>query len=129
MENWSDRLTDARGFWDVAETVNDDAHAKQAASNAILACIAGNDAVCLFLGGRRAKGESHIEAARVLQDVCRGTRWEQESPARARQLIEIIRQKNAAQYQGRPLSSSDVAKVMKQVERFLDWAERVVSSG
>jgi len=128
MQKWEDRLTDARNFWEVAETVNDGVHGKQAASNAILAAIAANDAVCLHVGGLQARGESHIEAAQVLQSVCKGTRWEQDARQRSRQLAEIIRHKNAAQYQGRPLSNPDAAKIMNQVARFIAWAEDVVSS-
>jgi hypothetical protein len=67
-------------FWEVAQTSDDSSHGNQAASNAILAAIAANDALCMHLAGLQPKGESHVEAARVLQAACRGTRWEAEAP-------------------------------------------------
>ena len=127
MPTWRDRLRDARNFWEVAETAHDPEHTNQAASNAALAVIAANDAVCLFLGRRKPGGQSHTEAARVLQAVCRGTKWEQDAAQRSRQLTELLRQKNAAQYDGRLFTAEETDRVMRQAERFLDWAEALLS--
>ncbi len=113
-------------FWEVAQTADDSSHGNQAASNAILAAIAANDALCMHLAGLQPKGESHVEAARVLQAACRGTRWEAEAPRRARQLTEALGLKNAAQYEGKALTRAQVAGVMKRVERYLEWVEEVL---
>jgi hypothetical protein len=126
MPRWQDRLRDAQRFLDVAQAANGPEYTNQAASNAILAMIAGNDAICLYLGSRQPVGESHTEAARMLQEVCRGTRWEQAAAQRSRQLLDLLRQKNAAQYHGRPLTRENVDRIMRQVERFVEWAEEVV---
>ena len=126
MTSWQDRLRDARGFWDVAETVLDPVHLNQAATNAILAVIAANDAVCLYLGQRRPQGKSHTDAARVLQEVCRGTRWEEEAAARSRQLVDVLRDKTAIQYDGRSLTPAEAERLMKQALRFIEWAESVL---
>jgi len=126
MSTWADRRRDARGFWEVAQAAHDPAHAPQAAANAILAVIAANDAICLYLAGRQPHGRSHTEAAQVLREVCRGTPWEQAAGQRAQQLLEVLRQKNAAQYQGRDLSPAQAAKIMRQAERFLTWAQEVL---
>jgi HEPN domain-containing protein len=126
LSTWRDRLRDARNFWEVAEAAHDPEHTNQAAGNAVLAVVAANDAVCLFLGRRKPGGQSHTEAARVLQEVCRGTKWEQDAAQRSRQLAELLRQKNAAQYGGRPFTAEEADRVMRQSERFLDWAERLL---
>ncbi len=128
MATWQDRLRDARGFWEVAEAFNDPDHRNQAASNAILALIAANDAVCLRLIQQRPRGESHAEATQLLQQACRDTVWEREAAAKSRQFLEVIRHKAAVQYEGRLLSSADLQKIMKQVQRFLDWAEEVFAA-
>ena len=128
MPDWRNRLRDAWGFLDVAEAVDDESHGNQVASNAILAIIASNDAICMCLGQRKPGGASHAEASQVLQDVCRGTKWEAEASIKARQLLEVIRQKNAAQYNGVPLSPDVVARIIKQTQRFLTWAEDVIES-
>jgi hypothetical protein len=127
MATWQGFLKEARLFWDVAELANDPAHANQAVSNAILAAIAANDAVCLFFIDERPSGQSHVEAARLLRKACKGTQWEEESAQRSRQLADILQQKSASQYQGRPLSRDAAGRVMRQAHRFLQWAERVLA--
>jgi hypothetical protein len=126
VPSWEGRLRDARSFWEVAEAAHDPDHGNQAASNAILAAIAANDAVCLCLGERRASGDSHLEAAAVLQQVCQGTPWEQEAALKSKQLLEVIQHKEAAQYTGRRLRPEEVDRIMKQVERFLAWAQEIL---
>ena len=62
------RLEKARGFLLVAETALGD-HDDAAASNAALAAIAAGDAICGAALGRRAVGEDHREAGRLLNQV------------------------------------------------------------
>ena len=119
-------MRDARNFLDVAETASDPQHANQAASNAILAAIAANDAICIFLGKPQPGGQSHTEAARILREACKGTRWEDEAAPKVRQLLAIISHKNAAQYTGRLLSQETADRIIQQAERFLEWAEQIV---
>jgi hypothetical protein len=121
-------LRDAWGFLEVAQAANDERHGNQAASNAILAAIAANDAICLRRIGRRGHGESHVEAARVLQEACGASKWQAEAAVKARQLRQIIGLKNAAQYEGEPLGPAVVDRVIRQAKRFVEWADQVVSS-
>lgn len=126
MATWAGRLKDARNFLEVAEAVNDQEHGNQAASNAILAAIAANDAICLFLIQQQPSGTSHTEAVRLLEEACQGTRWEEEAARKVRQLADLIHQKNAAQYRGEALSPQVVARIMLQAERFIEWAAQIV---
>jgi len=126
MATWEGRLRDAHNFFEVAEAVNDQEHGNQAASNAILAAIAANDAICLFLAQQQSSGKSHTEAGRILQEACKGTRWEPEAARKARQLVGLIHHKNAAQYRGEALSPQVVDRVMQQAARFIEWAALIV---
>ena len=126
MADWQGHLKQARRFWEVAEAAHDPEHASQAVSNAVLAVIAANDAVCLYLLGEVPGGRSHGGAARLLQAACKGTRWEQEAATRARQFAQILREKNAAQYEGRLLAPETADRTMTQARRFLDWVDRVL---
>jgi hypothetical protein len=108
--------------------VDDADHGNQAASNAILAIIAANDAICMCLAQRKPSGAAHEQASRMLQEVCRGTRWEAEASVKARQLLEVVRQKSTAQYNGVPLAPDVVARIIKQTHRFVIWAEDVVGT-
>ena len=59
MATWQDRWRDAQGFWDLARAGYDpeSRYSNPAASNALMAVIAANDAVCLRLSRRQPKGE------------------------------------------------------------------------
>ena len=127
--SWQDHLTQARQFWATAQMAMDHEYANQAASNAILAVIAANDAVCVRLGAGRPAGDQHTEAAVAgLRATCRGTAWEKDAAEQGRRLVDIVGQKNAAQYYGRDISAEQADRIMKQAERFLGWVERVLKS-
>jgi hypothetical protein len=128
MATWQTRGQAARGFWDVAELAHGGQHVNQAAANAILAVIAANDAICMKLGRPQPKNQSHAEAARDLQAACRGTGFEREAAERSRQLVEILRHKNAAQYNSSPLTRDVAERIMTQAGRFIAWAETVVAT-
>jgi len=126
VADWQGFLRQAHRFFEVAEAAHDPEHASQAVSNAVHAVIAANDAVCLYQLAERPGGESHGEAGRFLQAACKGTRWEQEAATRARQFAQILREKNAAEYEGRLIAPETADRIMRQAKRFLDWAERVL---
>jgi hypothetical protein len=126
MTTWQDRLRDARRFWEVAEAALDPEHVNQAASNAILAVIAANDAVCLHLGEGKPAGRSHTEAATMLQEVCRGTMREADAARRSRQLVDILRLKTAVQYESRVLRADELKRLMSQARRFIEWAQTIL---
>lgn len=119
-------LAQALRFWEVAQAAHDPEHTSQAASVAVLAIIAANDAVVVALGGMVRKSRAHEEAGRALREACSGTRWEADASQKARQLAVVLSHKNAAQYEGRSLRPADVHRIMVQTERFIEWAARVV---
>lgn len=125
MATWQDRWRDAQGFWDLARTGYDpeSRYSNPAASNALVAVITANDAVCLRLSRRQPKGDSHAEAADFLKLACKGTAWEKDASERSRQLLAMLRQKTAVQYLGKPLPSDKIETLMKQAERFIEWAD------
>jgi hypothetical protein len=128
MATWRDRWRDAQAFWDLAQAGYDPAskYGNPAASVAIMAVIAANDAICLHLTRRQPKGDSHLEAADALKVACKGKVWEKAASERARQLLELLRQKNDAQYLGKPMAPDRVSKIMKQAARFMDWAASIL---
>ncbi|MCX7598905.1 MAG: hypothetical protein N2512_08580 [Armatimonadetes bacterium] len=107
----------------MAEGAQDKRYFNQAVSNAAHAAIAANDALCLFLTSRRPAGKSHAQAAAALQDACKGTRWAQEAPQRAKQFTDVLQPKNRAEYYGEPIDEETAERVVKQARRFLEWVE------
>lgn len=127
MPRWEAFLREARKFREVAREFDRPGYTNQAVSNAVHAVIAANDAVCLRLINERPGGESHSEAARVLMRACKGTPWEAEASQRGQQLAQVLQQKNASQYHGALLSAETAERAMKQAERFIEWAEEVLT--
>jgi hypothetical protein len=126
LDNWEGFVTQSRRFWEVAEAVNDPGHVNQAVSNAIHAVIAANDALCLRLMRRRPGGISHAAGARALQQACKGRPWEREAASHAHQYSQIVREKNAAEYEGQAINLESAQRIMTQSRRFLDWVEKVL---
>jgi HEPN domain-containing protein len=127
MATWQSFLKEARKFLEVAREFDRPRYGSQAVSNAVHAVIAANDAICLRLLNERPGGESHIDAVRVLTRACKGSPWEHEASQRGQQLSQVLQQKNVSQYQGVPLSDAVAGRVLKQAERFVEWAESVLS--
>jgi len=126
MATWQEFLSEARRFWEVAETAYDPDHINQAASQAIHAVIAANDALCMFLIQDRPAGESHTQAVQFLRRACAGTEWEQEAATRVRQFADVLQLRSAVEYQGRPIKRERAERLMKQAKRFVEWAETVL---
>ena len=93
-----------------------------------MAVIAANDAICLHLGHRQPKGESHADAVDALREACKGTQWEREAAEKSLQLLAMLRQKTAVQYLGKPVPGDTIAKTMKQAQRFMEWAADILPS-
>ena len=127
MPRWEEFLKEARKFREVAREFDRPGYTNQAVSNAVHAVIAANDAVCLRLINERPGGENHSEAVRVLMQACKGTPWEPEASQRGQQLTQVLQQKNASQYYGTLLPAAVAERVMKQADRFLEWAETVLA--
>jgi len=96
------------------------------ASAAVHAAICANDAVCLALSGERPSAKTHGEAVRLLKRVCKGTPFEAEASARARQLTDILSVKTEAEYSGQRVTERQAARVVEQARRFVRWAREVV---
>jgi hypothetical protein len=126
MATWQTRWESAKDFWEAAQLLHDGRHANSSATSAIMAAIAANDAICLRLSGRHPDGQSHTEAVAYLQEACQRSGMAEEGRERCRQLMGVLRHKNAAQYNSGPLTSETIERIMKQVERFMPWAESVL---
>ena len=94
MDTWQTRFTQARRFWTVAEALRDGPDfGNQAVSNAVLAVIAANDALCLHSGRSRLSGDSHTQAAEALEGALKGTPHEADAAKHAdtRPTVESMR--------------------------------------
>lgn len=126
MATWQDYLTQARRFWDVAQAVDAPGYHSQAVSNAVLAVIAANDALCLFRIGERARSDSHAEAITALKKACQGIALERQVAQRVRQLTDVLQQKSPSQYYGQQVHPDTTQRVMTQARRFIEWVEEIL---
>ncbi|NLT05381.1 MAG: hypothetical protein GXY03_03630 [Solirubrobacterales bacterium] len=119
------RLDQARHFLEVAEVVQDnelDASLSVAASLAILAGIAAADAACCVSLGRRARGQDHRDAERIVADVP-GVGADM-----AKALRRLLNLKDDAHYGMLYVSHANTTVALRGGRRLLELAERVVLS-
>ena len=88
--------------------------------NAVHACIAGCDAMCVYFLGRRHAGESHNEAATLFKTI--GSDDESVN-TNANRVARILGVKNFAEYEDRLVYRSEAEKVVINCERFLEYVK------
>ncbi len=89
-----------------ADRQGSSAEAQVAASNAVLAGIAASDALCGYAMGRRAAGQDHRDAVKLLAQV------RPDGPALSRKLSRLVTDKTQLQYGGY-CSRARAAEMMK----------------
>lgn len=123
------RLRKAREFWEQVATVRalaDDENlvATTVVSLSVLAGIAAADAICCLALGRHATGESHAEAARLIQSVEPGGK------SHARDLQVLVGLKTHAQYGADPPTIDDTRRARRTAGRLVAAAgERAAAGG
>jgi hypothetical protein len=117
------RLAQAERFLEAADVYNgeeDPNAANVSASNAVMAAIAASDAACSAALGKHAQGESHAEAAKLLEGVPHGGK------AAGQALTRAVAVKNKAQYGLIALSKTDRDLVYKQAVKLIAFAKAVL---
>ena len=91
------------------------------AINAIHACIAACDAMCVYFLGKRHAGEDHEEAANLFMTVKSGN---EDIKTNSNRLLRILRMKNMAEYEERLIYKGEAEKILKDCERFLEFIKK-----
>ena len=86
--------------------------------NAIHACIAGCDAMCVYFLGRRHAGESHNETATLFKTIDSN---DESINTNANRVARILSVKNFAEYEDRLVHRSEAEKVVINCGRFLEY--------
>jgi len=92
--------------------------------DAIHAAISAADAVTCALAGVRSTDPDHSRAADLLEEI--GPKGEVAS--HARQLRQLLANKNAVEYESRRTRAGEVSDSLKRAERLTEWASRVVTA-
>lgn len=85
------------------------------------ATISMSDAITVCRSGQRSTGESHREAATLLEEA---TGHSTEGAKYAARFLEIIRKKHEVAYEPRRFTEREAAEFAKQVERFVEWVKK-----
>lgn len=96
-----------------------------AAINAIHACIAACDAICVYFLGKRHVGESHDDAVNLFKTIKIGN---EDINTNANRIVRILHIKNLAEYEERLVDKSEAEKVLKDCERFLEYVKKELPS-
>ncbi len=88
--------------------------------SAIHAVIAASDAMCIYFLGKRNASESHNEAAALFKSI----KTDNEGISiNANRIAKILSIKNMAEYEDRLVFRPEAEKVLKDCERFLEYAK------
>lgn len=88
--------------------------------NAIHACIAASDAMCIYFLGKRNASESHNDAAALFKTIKAD---DEEINTNANRISRILGIKNMAEYEDRLVFRTETEKVLKDCERFLEYVK------
>lgn len=91
---------------------------------AIHAAISATDAVTCALAGIRSTDPDHSREADLLEEI--GPKGEVAS--HARQLRQLLANKNAVEYESRRTTTKEASDALKRAERFTGWASGIVAA-
>jgi hypothetical protein len=118
------RLAHARKFLEVAELVAGEAgdveYASAAAALAVLAGIAASDAACCVALGRRSRGQDHLQAVELVEQVAPG------GAQAAKALRRLLSLKDEAHYGLFDVGGQDLQAALRQAKTLVDFAGEVV---
>lgn len=120
------RLAQADAFLVAARLVIEDdtdtANAGVAASLAVLAGIAASDAACCARLGRRARGQTHLEAVGLLKTVA------PDGAAMAKDLERLVARKDAVHYGASLISPAEATRMVTWGTRLVQRARTAVEA-
>ncbi len=88
-----------------------------AAINAIHACIAGCDAICVYFLGKRS--EEHNTAVVLFKTI----KNDEEINTNANRISRILRTKNMAEYEERLVYKKEAERILQDCERLLTYVK------
>lgn len=116
------RLARAKEFIDVAELVGDENdpdldYSAAAASLAVLAGVAASDCACCASLGERSRGQSHRDAAALLEQIPDGGK------EAARHLRGLLDLKDSANYGMISVGPTQLKRALRQARRLVDFGQ------
>ena len=114
----------AKHFYDAAKDSMDLEYWTAAGVIIVHAAIAYTDALCIKTSGVKSTGENHEDAVILLESVIA----EGEGKSKAiNQLRRIMEEKTKVSYLGELYSASQTKEMWKRLERFVMWAEEILT--
>lgn len=115
----------AESFYNGAFAAAENEYWNAAGVLAVHAAIALADAITIKYEGIRSIGEDHQEVAKLLSSVLPASI---EKKTALTQLSKIIAHKNSVSYYGDIYEQKDFEKLLKHLERFKTWADKLLSN-
>jgi len=112
-------IKQAEEFLDLAKKGFESKYYNAAGFNAIQAIINANDAICIFILGRRASAD-HREAVKLHTDVIRIIN----DATQKRRLSGALEQRSETGYLGKSISKYTAEKLIKDAIVFLEWVKK-----
>lgn len=113
----------ARQFFNVMKMCLADKEWDAVLLNGVHAAISMNDALCIFLSGKRSISKMHQDAVKLLMQV---SPHSEESKKNAHRLADILNLKHHVEYEPRRFAEKEARDFSNKVERFFSWVEKQI---
>jgi hypothetical protein len=114
-------LTAATHFLEIAEMYLSE-YPAEAVSNAIMAAIHANDAICLAKLGYTSKADDHRAAVALLLLALKDTQWANEAKSKAKGFAELLSKKTLVQYHVLNMTDPRARSLFRKAKGFVEWA-------
>lgn len=94
-----------------------------AGPGAIHAGISAADTALIGMAGRRSTSQNHGDVIDMLQESV-----EEFTAAQRRQLVGLVKMKNAVAYEQRPLSEVEAKRLVDHAQRLVKWSGNLLSN-
>ncbi|MFH1725080.1 MAG: HEPN domain-containing protein [Elusimicrobiota bacterium] len=121
-DRWTVYANKSRQFLKSMESALAAGDRDAAGLNAVHSAISAADALVVYYAGVRSSGESHLDAAGLLELHVKG----EGAASKAKSLAKILSFKNVAAYEAREFTEREAQELAKITRRFYDWARKLL---
>lgn len=115
----SDYTSVADNFTKGAELAKEFGYWNAAGVLIVHAAIAYTDAITIKVAGVKSRGEDHVQAARLMEEV---VALDEDGRKALNKLRRLIEEKNLVSYSGEIYQKNDIERMWKLLERYKNWA-------
>ncbi|MDD5556499.1 MAG: hypothetical protein PHN82_04515 [bacterium] len=121
---WSEYRRLARAFREAASLAMEFEYWNAAGVLIVHSAIAVTDAICIRIGGVKSAGDDHYQAGNLVGEV---VALDREGTRALDHYFAIIQEKSIVSYGGKTYRQHEIAGLMRHLDRYQQWADRMLA--